>query len=143
MIAPDPADRTLGETDRRELIIWAMDCAERLLPLFAAHRASDPRLSDAIASGRSFAHGGLGVDAMRARAFACHAAAREADDPSAIAVARLCGQTAAVAHMAGHAREIARYTQKALSGESLDAELAWQAAHLPPRFKRYVLGRED
>lgn len=42
--------------------------------------------------------------------------------------------------MAGHSREIARYTRKALAGENLAQELDWQRTHLPPRFREYVYG---
>ncbi|RIJ59210.1 hypothetical protein DZG02_12310, partial [Clavibacter lycopersici] len=87
-----------------------------------------------------FADGSLGVGAMRALAFACHAAARDAVSPEATAVARAVGQAAAVAHMAGHSREIPRYTRKALTGEALVAELEWQREHVPAGFAAYVFG---
>ncbi len=77
---------------------------------------------------------------MRKLAFGCHAAAREATTMPATAVARAFGQAVAVAHMAGHSREISRYTSKAIAGEALTQELQWQRTHLPTRFREYVYG---
>src|ERR1019366_2873454 len=105
---PDVADLTLPEEDRQELIRWTVACVERLLPVFEADRPEDPRLSDALDGARQFAAGRLSVGPMRKLAFGCHAAAREASTAPATAVARACGQAVAVAHMAGHSREIVR-----------------------------------
>jgi hypothetical protein len=136
----DAADLTQSEGDRRRLIVWSAACAARLLPIFSAERPGDGRLHDAIAGAAAFADGSVGVGAMRTLAFACHAAARDAVSPEATAVARAVGQVAAVAHMAAHARELPRYTRKALSGEALVAELAWQREHVPADFASYVFG---
>ncbi len=76
---------------------------------------------------------------MRQLAFGCHAAARDVDSPTASAVARACGQAVAAAHMAGHSREIPRYTKKALGSDAI-TELDWQRAHVPSRFEIYVYG---
>ena len=67
-------------------------------------------------------------------------AARECEDFAAQAVARACGQAIAVAHMGGHARNVERYTRKALSGAALVAELEWQRASIPARLREYVFG---
>lgn len=129
---PDLTDLTLPEEDRQELIGWAVACVERLLPVFAAARPEDSRLGDALDGARQFAAGQLGVGPVRKLAFGCHTSAREASSAPATAVARACGQAVAVAHMAGHSREIARYTRKALTGEKLAQELEWQRTHVPP-----------
>lgn len=137
---PDSTDLTLPEEDRQELILWTVACVERLLPVFAADRPEDSRLSEALDGARQFAAGHLSVGSMRKLAFGCHAAARDASTATMAAVARACGQAAAVAHMAGHSREIARYTRKALTGEKLAHEEDWQRMHVPPRFREYVYG---
>ena len=137
---PDVADLTLPEEDRRELIRWTAACVERLLPLYEADRPADPRLAAALDGARQFATGHLSVGPMRKLAFGCHAAAREATTIPATAVARAFGQAVAVAHMAGHSREISRYTSTALAGEALTQELQWQRTHLPARFREYVYG---
>lgn len=137
---PDDTDLTLNLRDRRELVEWTIACAERLLPLFLAERPDDTRPRDALDAAQAFMRGELNIDAVREKAFACHAAAREAHDPSALAAARVCGQAAAVAHMAGHARQVPRYTAKAFPGDRprRDEELAWQRMQVPERFDRYV-----
>lgn len=135
---PDPDDLTLSEADRRELIGWTANCVRRLLPVFTAHRPDDDRLAAALAGAEQFQAGHMKVGPMRRLAFGCHAAARDCTDPAAQAVARTCGQAVAVAHMAGHARHIPRYTLKALTPDQLDAELAMQRNTLPLRFRDYV-----
>ncbi|WP_309065628.1 putative immunity protein [Microbacterium sp.] len=139
-VLPDDADLTLPESDRRELVEWTVACAERLLPLFLAERPDDSRPREALEAAQAFMRGELAIDAVREKAFACHAAAREAHHPAAVAAARVCGQAAAVAHMAGHARQVPRYTAKAFPGDRVrrDVELAWQRRHVPARFDHYV-----
>lgn len=129
-MAPDPTDLTLSEDDRQELIRWTVASVERLLPVFAADRPDDSRLSNALHGAQQFAAGQQGVGAMRKLAFGCHAAARDASSSAATAVARACGQAVAVN----------RYTRKALTGERLAEELTWQRAHVPARFRGYVYG---
>lgn len=137
---PDDADLTLSEDDRRALVEWTVACAGRMLPLFLAERPDDPRPQDAIEAAQAFMRGELGIDAVREKAYACHAAARGASDAGAVAAARVCGQAAAVAHMAGHARQVPRYTAKAFPEDPArrDRELAWQRANVPTRFDHYV-----
>lgn len=140
---PDPADLTLPAHDRRELIRWTAMCVERLLPMFDADRPADGRLVAALGGAREFAIGHIGVGPVRKLAFGCHAAAREATTIPATAVARACGQAVAVAHMAGHSRQIPTYTGKALPGGAATSELQWQRRHLPARFQLYVYGVES
>jgi len=134
----DVADLTLSDVERRQLVTWASACVARLLPISEADSPDDGRLRAALEGAELFATGHLGVGEMRELAFGCHAAAREAHSSEATAIARAVGQAVAVAHMAGHSREIARYTKKVLSGRSLDIELAWQREHVPPSFAPYV-----
>lgn len=139
-VLPDDDDLTLSEHDRRQLVEWTVACAERMLPLFLAERPDDLRPREALDAAQAFMRGEMAIDDVRQRAFACHAAARDANDPSAIAAARVCGQAAAVAHMAGHARQVPRYTAKAFPGDRSrrDEELAWQRMQVPERFDHYV-----
>lgn len=81
------ADLTLSEEDRRELVIWAVSCVERLLAYLEADQPQDPRLRLALRGAGRFVEGGLGVGPVRELAFGCHAAAREASNASATAVA--------------------------------------------------------
>lgn len=134
---------TLSEDERRVLIIWAVGCVERVLAIFERAQPGDRRLREGLEGARRFAAGELGVGPARALAFACHAAARESDDEAARAVARACGQAVAVAHMAGHARNVPGYTLKALrqagaSPQVVATEAAWQRDHAPPELVAYL-----
>lgn len=137
---PDDADLRLSEHDRRELVEWTVACAERMLPFFLEERPDDLRPREALDAAQAFIRGELAIDEVRERSFGSHAAAREASEASAIAAARVCGQAAAVAHMAGHARQVPRYTAKAFPGDRArrDEELAWQRQRVPERFDQYV-----
>ena len=129
---------TRSEEDRRELIVWAVDCCERLLPLFTEAAPDDPRPRAALDGALAFGRGELRIGVARKLAAACHAAARAAPERSAVAVARMCGHATAVAHMGSHARGIPYYTRKALPTDQSEAEDAWQRSRLPPRFTDFV-----
>jgi hypothetical protein len=137
---PDDDDLKLSEQDRRELVEWTLACAERMLPLFLAHHPEDARPRAALDAAYAFLRGEMDIDEVRLWAFACHAAAREATDAAAEAAARVCGQAAAVAHMAAHSRQVPRHTAKAFPGDhtARDAELIWQRGAIPSRFDHYV-----
>ncbi|QDS97255.1 putative immunity protein [Adhaeretor mobilis] len=111
---------------------WAADCAEHVLPLFENH-SSDDRPLKAIVAARAWAAGEISVGAAREAAFTSHAAAREALDKPAIAVARAAGHAAATAHMADHSLSAACYVWKAIDlaqGTTLE-EIEWQLRQLP------------
>ncbi len=132
-----PGALTLSEDDRRVLAVWAADCAERTLWLFEAQAPSDTRPRDAIHGIRAFARGELRIGPARALSVRAHAAAREVDDPPAVAAARAAGHAAAVAHMAAHARGVAYaaiaaglaapHDPTAIAGEA-----RWQLNHATP-----------
>lgn len=132
-----PGALTLSEDDRRVLALWAADCAERTLPLFEAHAPGDTRPREAIAGGRAFARGEMRIGPIRALAVAAHAAARDVDDPAAVAAARAAGHSAATAHMASHARGVA-YAVKAIGlaaptdPAAIADETRWQLDHASP-----------
>ena len=102
-VTREPGPKTLSEDDRRLIATWAADCAERVLALFEAATADDNRPREAVLGLRAFARGELRIGQARTLAFAAHAAAREAQAPSAVAAARAAGQAVSTAHMAAHA----------------------------------------
>jgi hypothetical protein len=143
-VARERSPLTRSQDDRRELIVWAVACADRVLPLFEEASPVVPRPREALAGAMAFARGELRIGAVRRLAVACHAAAREARTPAATAVARACGHAAAVAHMAAHARGVPLYALKALAlthpadPRVVESEDAWQRAWLPDRFADFV-----
>lgn len=89
---------TLSLESLRAIGGWAADCAERALPVFERHAASDTRPRAAIEGIREFAGGGKRAARLRSLALAAHAAAREVGDPAAAAAARAAGHAAASAY---------------------------------------------
>jgi len=129
----------LKKEQHYQLITWACNCAEHVLPLFG--EIIDERLKNALLIAREWAQGNASTgDAMKA-SLSAHAVARESSNPTAIAVARSVGHAVATAHMADHALGAAWYALKAVNhaGMSTDAERRWQDEHLPPEITDLVL----
>ncbi len=124
--------------------MWACECAEHVLSYYEDAHGGDPRPRHAIEIGRAWVHGFASVSEARGAALAAHAAAREADDPSARAAARAAGHAAATAHVERHARHAATYAVAAVrsAGDrstasiAVSMERAWQADRLPARLRR-------
>jgi len=64
--------------DHRALVLWAADCAERVLPYFEEKYPKDARPRKAVEAARAWARGEIALSEVRAAAFAAHAAARAA-----------------------------------------------------------------
>jgi hypothetical protein len=122
------------------LAAWAADCAEHVLPLFAAH-SQDQRPKEAIATARIWTQGTIRVGVAQKASIAAHAAARETSNPSAIAAARAAGHAVATAHFAEHSVGAALYALKAIAAQGGDvaAERAWQTAQLPRAIRELVV----
>jgi hypothetical protein len=129
----------LKKEQHYQLITWACDCAEHVVPLFG--EPIDDRLKNALLIARDWTQGNTSTgDAMKA-SLSAHAVARASKDLTAIAIARSVGQAVATAHMADHALGAAWYALKAvnLAGMSADTERRWQDNQLPPEIKDLVL----
>jgi hypothetical protein len=129
----------LARPEHHRLATWAADCAEHVLPLYAAH-SPDDRPRRAIQTARTWAGGAIRVGVAQKAAVASHAAAREAADASAIAVARAAGHAAATAHFAEHSLGAALYALKAVeaAGGNPAEERAWQLEQLPAPLRDLV-----
>lgn len=134
--------------DQKALLLWAAECAEHVMHHFEAARPEDGRPRAAIKAGRAWVRGELTLSTVRAAVFAAHAAAREVDDPAAVAAARAAGHAAATAHIATHAPGSAWYGLKAVraaaahdDAQEQDAETRehlWQRRHLPDDLRAFV-----
>jgi hypothetical protein len=122
-----------------QLIQWACDCAEHVLPLFG--KQIDERLINALNVAQAWRQGKASVGDARKASVDAHAVARESSNPTAIAVARSVGHAVATAHMADHSLGAAWYALKALknAGKSIDAERKWQDEQLPSEIIELVL----
>jgi hypothetical protein len=127
-------------TEHRLLTAWAADCAEHLLPLFELH-SSDRRPRLAIEVGRAWVRGDVKTGVAQRAAVAAHAAAREATDTAAVAVARAAGHAVATAHFADHSLGPVIYGAKAVeaAGGSANDEYAWQLTRLPDEVRALVI----
>lgn len=137
---------TLTEADHHLLALWAADCAEHVLPVFASARPEDPRPRQAIEHVRAWVRGEVRM--MQARAAGGHAMAAARDlRGGARHAAFAAGQAAAVAHVAAHDLGAAAYAIKAARavappGEDEAAgrrECTWQRDRLPPAVRELVL----
>ncbi len=136
--------------DQRLLAIWAIDCAERVLPLFEQLYPADDRPRQAIAVGRAWIETGLfTMAAIRGASFGAHAAARDAKGHDAARfAARAAGQAVATAHVPQHAFGGAYYALKAIAAadpvqaeDRVAQEHAWQVAQVPTKLRQEVLQR--
>ncbi|MFT4212107.1 MAG: hypothetical protein QM626_09560 [Microbacterium sp.] len=133
-----PARAPAGD-EERELLLWAIGCAHRLLPVFAAQRPGDTRLQRSLDTALAYIRGDATQGALRAATFECHSAARDAGGGAPTAAARACAHAVATALAPEHASEISWYTVKALPDAGVQhAELTWQRASLPRHLRTLV-----
>ncbi|HUS99722.1 MAG TPA: hypothetical protein VMY59_05300 [Candidatus Thermoplasmatota archaeon] len=129
----------LKKEQHYQLIQWACDCAEHVLPLFGEN--IDERLKNALQVAKEWRQGNASIGDARKAAVGVHAVAREASNPTTIALARSVGHAVATAHMTDHSLGAAWYALKAVkhAGESIDMERKWQDDQLPSEIKELVL----
>jgi len=129
---------TLKKEQHKQLIKWACDCTENILPLFGK---SDERLKNALLIAKEWAKGDATVGDARKASLDAISVANESINPIAIAVARAVGHAVATAHMADHSLGAALYALKAVknAGKSIDAERKWQNEQLPSEIMELVL----
>jgi hypothetical protein len=98
-------------------------------------------LKDALFIAREWEKGNVPTSAALKASVNAHRVAREASDPTSIAIARSVGQALASAHMADHSVGAALYALKAVksAGKSVEAERKWQIEHLPSSFTELIL----
>ena len=125
----------LKKQQHRQLMQWACDCAEHVLPLFG--KETDERLIKAIEVAKEWIKGNASVGEARKASVAAHEVARENSNPSSVAVARAVGHAVATAHMADHSLGPALYGLKAVksAGKSTDMERIWQDEQLPSEIR--------
>ncbi len=130
----------MGKTNHKALGLWAMDCAERVMPYFEQKYPQDPRPRQALDALQAWINTGVFKMAdIRKASLTSHAAAREVDeDNAARSAARAAGQAVATAHVPTHSMGAANYAlqavHRAASAGEADAavtnERDWQYQHL-------------
>ncbi|RII86720.1 hypothetical protein DZF92_09580, partial [Clavibacter michiganensis subsp. insidiosus] len=87
---------TLTDDDHRLLALWAVACAEHVLPLFEAELPGDPILRGTLDVARGWVRGEVPMKEAHQQAFRANAAGRGLPDPARFA-ALAAGQAVAVA----------------------------------------------
>jgi len=129
----------LDKRDHRSLVLWAIDCAEHVLPYFEKKYPKDKRPQRAIEATRAWVRGEVALSVVRTAALAAHAAARAAtESTSACAAARAVGHAAGTAHAPSHAAHAAAYAAKAKAAVATAKEQAWQVRRLPNHLRSVV-----
>jgi hypothetical protein len=115
-------------TDQKTLAVWAIDCAERVLPYFEESYPEDNRPRQALETLREWIDTGVfKMATIRKVSLASHAAARAVgEDNAARSAARAAGQAVATAHVPRHAYGSAVYAQQAIhrASDPADADAA-------------------
>ncbi|MFZ0544203.1 MAG: putative immunity protein, partial [Candidatus Promineifilaceae bacterium] len=130
----------VAQTDQKTLALWAIDCAERVMPYFEEKYPEDNRPRQAIDTLKTWIETGVfSMAVIRKASLDAHAAAREVgEDSPARSAARAAGQAVATAHVPRHAYGPAIYAQQAIhrATNPADADTAaakerdWQYQHL-------------
>jgi hypothetical protein len=139
---------TLTDEDHHLLALWAVTCAEHVLPLFESVQPEDPRPRQAIEQARAWVRGEVRMTQARAAGGHAMGAARDLRGAARHA-AYAAGQAGAVAHVAAHELGAAAYAIKAaraaVPGGAAEGEAAgrlecrWQRDQLPDAIRDLVL----
>ena len=128
------------KTDHKTLAVWAIDCAERVMPYFEEKYPQDHRPRQAIEALQTWINTGVfKMAVIRKASLTAHAAARDVgEDNPARSAARAAGQAVATAHVPIHSIGAAIYALQAIhrATDASDADAAvakerdWQYRHL-------------
>lgn len=138
--------KLMETTNHRTLAVWAIDCAERVLPYFEKKYPLDKRPRKAIDTLQEWIRtGAFSMRVIRKASLDAHAAAREiGEDSPARSAARAAGQAVATAHVRTHAIGPALYALQAIdrATDSAKADIAivkerkWQYERLKKLIKK-------
>jgi hypothetical protein len=117
---------SLTKDHHHQLIRWARECSEHVLPLIDQN--IDNRLIRALYVAEEWEKEKVSAGEARNAALGSIAVAHESSDPVITAVARSIGHAVATAHMANHSTRAAEYALLAvkISGKSIEEERKWQ-----------------
>jgi len=140
--------KLVGDTDHKTLAVWAIDCAERVMPYFEEKYPEDRRPRQALETLRDWITTGVfHMAVIRKASLTSHAAAREVSkDDAARSAARAAGQAVATAHVRTHSLGAALYALQAVhrAASPAEADIAvarerkWQHQHLVELKKIHV-----
>jgi hypothetical protein len=133
----------LSKEQHRQLMKWAIACAEHVLPLCGG--TIDDRLIIALNVAREWEKGNSSAGKARIAALGALAVANESIRQTAIFTARSVGHAVATAHMADHSMQAAAYALKTVkaSGISVEMERKWQDEQLQKDIIELVLSARE
>lgn len=133
----EPMQELIGKADHKTLALWAIDCAERVMPYFEDRYPEDHRPRTALDTLKTWIDSGeFRMAVIRKASLDSHAAARDVgEDNPARSAARAAGQAVATAHVRTHAYGPAIYAQQAVyratgSMDAVGSERDWQYQRL-------------
>ena len=106
--------KLIEQTNRRALILWALELAEETALQLAEKYPEDFRPREAIAAARAWAAGEIKMPIAKRVILNCHAMAKELTDPADIARCHAVGQACSVVHTVGHALGYPMYELSAI-----------------------------
>lgn len=110
-----PIRELIEKQKHRTLVLWGIDCAERILAIFEAKYPQDKRPREALEAAQVWARGEIKMPVAKKAAHAAHnAATAVANDPAACAAARAMGHVVGTVHVETHAIGIVMYGITAL-----------------------------
>ena len=109
--------KLIEQTNRRALILWALELAEETALQLAEKYPEDFRPREAIAAARAWAAGEIKMPIAKRVILNCHAMAKELTDPADIARCHAVGQACSVVHTVGHALGYPMYELSAIVHE--------------------------
>lgn len=130
-------DHRLFQPDKKALALWAIDCAEHVLPLFEENYPCDKRPRKALETLKEWIDTGVfKMSVIRKASLDAHAAAKDAKEDYAKYAAHAAGQAVATAHVPTHALGSSVYAIRAVAAysgnvdEGLIRERSWQLQRL-------------
>lgn len=106
-----PLRELIEKQKHRTLVMWALDCARGILPIFETKYPKDKRPREALRAARLWARGEIKMPIAKRAAHASHNAATEVIEecPGAGAAARAIGHVVGTVHVETHAIGVACY----------------------------------
>jgi len=105
-----PLAELIEKQKHKTLVLWSIECAERVLSIFEEKYPQDERPRKAIDAAKAWARGDIKMLVAKKAAHTTHNAATEVvEDAAACAAARAAGHVVGTVHVATHAMGFVMY----------------------------------
>ena len=106
-----PLAELIQKQSHKTLVLWSIECAEHVLPIFEEKYPLDVRPRKAVEAAKTWAHGEIKMPEAKRAAHSAHSAATEVveDNAAACAAARAAGHVVGIVHVATHAMGFIMY----------------------------------